>query len=100
MNLREHFYGKSSEQFSSDAALYHENKIETEVLTDLGLSCQFGRAWTVSLRASKLLGAYPDEVYPLVLTQQRANLDNGAVTIYPAFSPCGIKDAITMHAPA
>ena len=26
-------------------------------------------------------------VNPLVLAEQRANLDNGAVTIYPAFSP-------------
>jgi iron complex outermembrane receptor protein len=91
VNLRENFFGKSSEQFSTDGAVYYENKIKATALTDLEVSYQFSKAWTLSLGANNLFNEYPDQVNPLVLAEQRANLDNGAVTIYPAFSPFGIN---------
>jgi len=91
VNLRENYYGKSSEQFSSDGSVYYENKIKPKLLTDLEVSYQFSKAWTLSLGANNLFNEYPDMVNPLVLAEQRANLDNGAVTIYPAFSPFGIN---------
>ena len=91
VNLRENFFGKSSEQFSTDGAVYYENKIKAKALTDLEVSYQFSKAWTLSLGANNLFNEYPDMINPLVLAEQRANLDNGAVTIYPAFSPFGIN---------
>lgn len=91
VNLRENYFGKSSEQFSTDGAVYYENRIKPKFLTDLEVSYQFGRAWTLSVGANNLFNEYPDQVNPLVLAEQRANLDNGAVTIYPAFSPFGIN---------
>lgn len=91
VNLRENYFGKSSEQFSSDGAVYYENRIKPKLLTDLEVSYQFSKAWTLSLGANNLFNEYPDMVNPLVLAEQRANLDNGAVTIYPAFSPFGIN---------
>lgn len=91
VNLRENYFGKSSEQFSSDGSVYYENRIKPKLLTDLEVSYQFSKAWTLSLGANNLFNEYPDMVNPLVLAEQRANLDNGAVTIYPAFSPFGIN---------
>lgn len=91
INLRENYFGKSSEQFSTDGAIYYENKIKEKLLTDLEVSYQFNKAWTLSLGANNLFNEYPDMVNPAVLAEQRANLDNGAVTIYPAFSPFGIN---------
>jgi len=91
VNLRENYFGKSSEQFSSDGSVYYENRIKPKLLTDLEVSYQFSKAWTLSVGANNLFNEYPDMVNPLVLAEQRANLDNGAVTIYPAFSPFGIN---------
>ncbi|WP_314443648.1 TonB-dependent receptor [Massilia timonae] len=86
VNLRENYFGKSSEQFLSDGSVYYENRIKPKLLTDLEVSYQFSKAWTLSLGVNNLFNDYPDMVNPLVLAEQRANLDNGAVTIYPAFS--------------
>jgi len=91
VNLRENYFGKSSEQFSTDGAVYYENRIKAKLLTDLEVSYQYGRRWTLSLGANNLFNEYPNKVNPLVLAEQRANLDNAAVTIYPGFSPFGIN---------
>lgn len=98
VNLRENYVGKSSERFSSDGAVYPENRIKPQLLTDLEVSFQFSKAWTLSLGANNLFNEYPDMVNPMVLAEQRANLDNGAVTIHPA--PSASTAAITMRAPA
>ena len=91
VNLRENYFGKSSEQFSTDGAVYRENRIKASLLTDLEVSYQISKAWSLSLGANNLFNEYPDKVNPLTLAEQRANLDNGAVTIYPGFSPYGIN---------
>ncbi len=91
VNLREAIYGKSSELQSSDGAVYYENKIKTKAITDLEVSYKAGAAWTLSIGANNLFNEYPDMVNKDLLAEQRANLDNGAVTIYPGFSPFGIN---------
>ena len=91
VNLRENYFGKSSEQFSTDGAVYRENRIKASLLTDLEVSYQISKAWSLSLGANNLFNEYPDKVNALTLAEQRANLDNGAVTIYPGFSPYGIN---------
>jgi iron complex outermembrane receptor protein len=60
-------------------------------ITDLELAYQLNRAWTVSIGANNLLNKYPDQVNATLLAERRANLDNGAVGIYPSFSPFGIN---------
>jgi len=91
VNLRENYFGKSSEQFSTDGAVYRENRIKASLLTDLEVSYQISKVWSLSLGANNLFNEYPDKVNALTLAEQRANLDNGAVTIYPGFSPYGIN---------
>jgi iron complex outermembrane receptor protein len=91
VNLREAYYGKSSSLDSSDGAVYYENAVGPAWITDLELAYQLNRAWTVSIGANNLLNKYPDQVNPTLLAERRANLDNGAVGIYPSFSPFGIN---------
>jgi iron complex outermembrane receptor protein len=91
VNLREAIYGKASEMQSSDGATYYETKVKPTAITDLEVSYQVGKAWTVSIGANNLFNQYPDQVNGALLAEQRANLDNAAVTVYPSFSPFGIN---------
>jgi iron complex outermembrane receptor protein len=91
INAREAFYGKSSELQSSDGATYYETEVKPTAITDLELSYQFNKAWTVSVGANNLFNQYPDHINGKLLAEQRANLDNAAVSVYPAFSPFGIN---------
>jgi iron complex outermembrane receptor protein len=45
----------------------------------------------VSVGANNLFNQYPDHINASLLAEQRANLDNTAVNVYPAFSPFGIN---------
>jgi iron complex outermembrane receptor protein len=45
----------------------------------------------LSVGANNLFNQYPDHVNANLLSEQRSNLDNGAVTVYPTFSPFGIN---------
>jgi iron complex outermembrane receptor protein len=91
INAREAFYGKSSSLDSIDGATYYETEIKPTAITDLEVSYQLNKAWTVSVGANNLFNQYPDEVNSELLAQRRANLDSGAVTVYPTFSPFGIN---------
>ncbi|MFK3736722.1 TonB-dependent receptor plug domain-containing protein [Massilia sp. TN1-12] len=91
VNLRENFFGKSSELQSSDGATYYETEIKPTALTDLEVSYQYNKAWTFSLGANNLFNQYPNHINANLLAEQRANLDNAAVTVYPSFSPFGIN---------
>jgi iron complex outermembrane receptor protein len=91
INAREAFYGKASELQSSDGATYYETEVKPTAITDLELSYQFNKAWMLSVGANNLFNQYPDQVNGRLLAEQRANLDNGAVNVYPAFSPFGIN---------
>lgn len=91
VNLRENIYGKSSELQSSDGATYYETEIKPTALTDLEVSYQYNKAWTFSVGANNLFNQYPNHINANLLAEQRANLDNAAVTVYPTFSPFGIN---------
>jgi iron complex outermembrane receptor protein len=91
VNLREAYFGKSSEMDSSDGAVYYKTEIKGTFVTDLEVSYKIGNAWTLSVGANNLFNKYPDMVNSNLLALRRANLDNGAVAIYPAFSPFGIN---------
>ncbi|NHZ95453.1 TonB-dependent receptor [Massilia sp. CCM 8734] len=92
VNLREAVYGQSSELFSPDGnRTYYETKVKTKAITDLEVGYKLTGEWTLSVGANNPFNAYPDMVNPQILAVQRANLDNGAVTIYPSFSPIGIN---------
>jgi iron complex outermembrane receptor protein len=91
INAREAFYGRASELQSSDGATYYETEVKPTAITDLEVSYQVNKAWTVSVGANNLFNQYPDQTNGRLLAEQRANLDNTAVNVYPAFSPFGIN---------
>jgi iron complex outermembrane receptor protein len=91
VNARENFYGRASEKGSEDGAVYYETVVKPTAITDLEVSYQYGKAWTVSVGANNLFNQYPNHINANLLAEQRANLDNAAVTVYPSFSPFGIN---------
>jgi iron complex outermembrane receptor protein len=91
INARENFYGRSSEMESENGAQYYETVIKPTALTDLELSYQFNKAWTLAFGANNLFNQYPNHMNSNLLADQRAALDNAAVTVYPSFSPFGIN---------
>ncbi|WP_020654647.1 TonB-dependent receptor plug domain-containing protein [Massilia niastensis] len=91
VNLREAIYGRTSELSSSDGATYYETEVKPTAITDLEVSYQFGKSWTLSVGANNLFNEYPDQVNAQLLAEQRANLDNSAVAVYPSISPFGIN---------
>jgi iron complex outermembrane receptor protein len=48
INAREAFYGTASELQSSDGATYYKTEVKPTAITDLELSYQLNKAWTVS----------------------------------------------------
>jgi iron complex outermembrane receptor protein len=91
VNLRESFYGSSSEYGTEDGGQYFETKISAKATTDLEVSARLTKALTFSIGANNLFNKYPDKVNAQLVAAQRAALDNAAVTQYPSFSPIGIN---------
>jgi iron complex outermembrane receptor protein len=91
VNAREAFYGRASEMGSEDGSTYYETVIKPTAITDLEVSYQLNRAWTLSVGANNLFNQYPNHINNGLLAEQRAGLDNAAVTILPSFSPFGIN---------
>lgn len=91
VNLREAIYGKSSDYGSEDGAVYHKNEIKTKAITDLEVGYKIDQAWSVAVGANNLFNVYPNGINPALLADQRAALDNAAVTVLPSFSPFGIN---------
>jgi iron complex outermembrane receptor protein len=91
ISAREAFYGKSSELESSDGATYYKTEVKPAAITDLEVSYQFTKAWMLSVGANNLFNQYPNHRNASLLAEQRANLDNAAVSVYPSFSPFGIN---------
>jgi iron complex outermembrane receptor protein len=91
VNLREAIYGKSSNYDSEDGAVYHKNEIKMKAITDLEVGYKIDQAWSVAVGANNLFNVYPNGINPALLADQRAALDNAAVTVLPSFSPFGIN---------
>jgi len=91
ISAREAFYGKASEMESSDGATYYKSEVKPAAITDLEVSYQFTKAWMLSVGANNLFNQYPQQRNASLLAEQRANLDNAAVSVYPSFSPFGIN---------
>ncbi|USX21558.1 TonB-dependent receptor [Oxalobacteraceae bacterium OTU3REALA1] len=91
INLREAIYGKSNDYGSEDGSVYHKTEIKAKAITDLEVGYKVNPAWSVAVGANNLFNTYPNGVNPALLADQRAALDNAAVTVLPSFSPFGIN---------
>jgi iron complex outermembrane receptor protein len=95
--LSEVIYGPSSEwendnlDTNGSTAVYYQDKIGVIPTTNLELGYELMKGLTLSAGAVNLFNRYPPHTNPGLLGVQRAANDNGAVTIYPGFSPLGIN---------
>ena len=93
VNLRESVFGPSSEFATEDGGEYFKTTISTRAITDLDISYRLSKSFTLSIGATNLFNQYPNKTNAELLQIQRANLDNVAVVVYPAFSPFGVNGA-------
>jgi len=95
--LSEVIYGQSSEwvndnlDTNNNTAVYYQDKIGVTPTTNLELGYELMKGLTLSAGAVNLFNRYPPHTNPGLLAVQRAANDNGAVQIYPGFSPFGIN---------
>jgi iron complex outermembrane receptor protein len=95
--LQEVIYGPSSEwvndnlDTNGNSAFYYQDKIGVIPTTNLELGYELMKGLTLSAGAVNLFNRYPPHTNPGLLKVQRASNDNGAVQIYPGFSPFGIN---------
>jgi iron complex outermembrane receptor protein len=95
--LSEVIYGPSSEwendnfDTNGNNAVYYQDKIGTIPTTNLELGYELMKGLSVSAGAVNLFNRYPPHTNAGLLGVQRAANDNGAVAIYPGFSPLGIN---------
>jgi|KBSSwiStaDraftv2_1062776.scaffolds.fasta_scaffold02402_5 iron complex outermembrane receptor protein len=95
--LSEVIYGSSSEwendgfDTNGNNAVYYQDKIGVIPTTNLELGYELMKGLTLNAGAVNLFNRYPPHQNSDLLGVQRAAGDNGAVTIYPGFSPFGIN---------
>jgi iron complex outermembrane recepter protein len=97
VKLSEVIYGQSSEwendyfDTNGNNAVYYQDKIGVIPTTNLEVGYEIFKGLTLSAGAINLFNRYPPKQNADLLNVQRAAGDNGAVAIYPGFSPFGIN---------
>ena len=91
VNLRETFYGDTSERTFGDDGVLYTSKIEPTAITDLEFAYRLPYNLRLAIGANNLFNQFPDRLNAgLVASYRKAN-DNAAVGRYPDFSPFGIN---------
>jgi iron complex outermembrane receptor protein len=62
VNLRETFYGPSSQDLSPDGATYYRTKVGSAAITDLEIDYHYLESWTLALGANNLFNKYPETI--------------------------------------
>ncbi|NRR29007.1 TonB-dependent receptor [Oxalobacteraceae bacterium] len=92
VNLRESVFGPSAYLATLDNVRHYESRSAAKFITDLDVTAQLNKAWSLSAGANNLFNAYPDKLngdYRKALNA--AGRQN--VAQYPSFSPIGINGA-------
>ena len=91
VNLRETFYGDSSERTFGDDGVLYTSKIDPTAITDLELAYHLPHNVRVAIGANNLFNQFPDKLNAGLVASYRMANDNAAVAKYPDFSPFGIN---------
>lgn len=91
VSLRETIYGKSSYDIQDEQGNYVTTRISTKAITDLEVSDEVAKGWTISVGAKNLFNTYPNEINGQAMATYVAAHDNTNVAKYPANSPFGIN---------
>jgi iron complex outermembrane receptor protein len=92
--LHETVYGSSSLYLQGNDGAYYNNTISTKALTDLEISDQVTKGWTLAVGAKNLFNTYPNKLNPdyiaTYFNPATSTYTNGNVSQYALNSPFGI----------
>jgi iron complex outermembrane receptor protein len=91
VNLQEQYFGHSSDYELGDDGVYYQNTIGGKLITNLAVSKEMLKSFTVTIGANNLFNVYPDQRNGALIANFNTNLDNSAVIKYPNWSPIGIN---------
>jgi iron complex outermembrane receptor protein len=91
VNLKEAYYGESSNFQTRTGAIYYENIVSPTFITDLDIAYKVLEGVTVSVGANNLFNEYPDGVNAAAKQDYLAVNSQSYTGKYPAFSPFGIN---------
>ena len=89
VNLRESFYGPSSNRLLGDDGVWYTSEITFKALTDLEVGYEIFDHLKIAVGANNLFNVYPNKMNASLLQSYVKALDNQAVLQYPGFSPFG-----------
>jgi len=90
VNLRETVYGPASRLTTRTGTPYYETRIGVTPLTDLELAYTTD-SMKFSLGGSNVFNRYPNGTNKDLIAEYNSVRSNGAVSIYPTFSPFGFN---------
>jgi len=92
VNVREDYYGPSTESDTEDGSTYYDTTIHAKAITDLEVANHLTKSLTFAVGATNLFNQYPNKVNPQIIAQAVGYLDTAtAVRTMPSFSPFGIN---------
>lgn len=91
INLKESYYGESSNFQTRTGAIYYQNRISPTLITDLDIGYEVLDGVTVSVGANNLFNEYPDGVNAAAKQDYLSANSQSYTGRYPAFSPFGIN---------
>jgi iron complex outermembrane receptor protein len=91
VNVQEQYFSHASEYQLGDDGNYYENTVSAKFITNLAVSKDLFKSFTLTVGANNLFNVYPDLKNSALLANLNANDDNAAVQKYVNWSPIGIN---------
>jgi iron complex outermembrane receptor protein len=91
LNVQEQYFSHSSEYQLGDDGNYYQNTVSAKFITNLAVSKDLYKSFTVTVGANNLFNVYPDLKNSALLANLNSSGDNAAVQKYVNWSPIGIN---------
>jgi iron complex outermembrane receptor protein len=91
VNVRETFFGKSSEDSQNYNGVYQTITVDAAAITDIELSYAVRKDLKLTFGANNAFNTYPTKIPASYVNTYVLGNSNGAVGQYPTFSPFGIN---------
>ncbi len=91
VNVQEQYFGHSSDYEEGDDGNYYKDTVNGKYITNIALSAELYKSFTLTVGANNLFNVYPDLKNPALLANLNASDDNAAVQKYVIWSPIGIN---------
>ncbi len=91
VNVQEQYFSRTSDYEEGDDGNYYQDTVSAKFITNLAISKDLFKSFTVTVGANNLFNVYPDTKNAALLANYNANDDNAAVQKYVNWSPIGIN---------